>query len=109
MPKGLKATFYDDSLHVKSFIKSNYGIRYTNKETTELKNNVMVINVYGDTLTTEDLIWDENKNKIYSNDIVTVKTPKEIIVSKGFESNPTFTKYKFYHLKGTVSVDQNKM
>lgn len=108
MKKGLRAFFYDKAFEVTSSLKANYGIRYEKNEKTELKGDVVVVNVEGDSLITEHLTWDENKQKIFSEDFVRVKTEDEIIYAQGFESNLHFTEYEFYDIKGTVSLHEEE-
>lgn len=104
MSKGVELTFYDDSGSPKGYLRANYAIRYPNKRIMEVKNDVVVVNVKGDTLTTEELTWDEAKAKIFTERFCIVKTKDEIIKSMGLESNETFSKYTFKHLTGTIKL-----
>lgn len=106
MDEGLKARFYNKTGEVNSFVKSNYGIRYLNQQKTILRENVEVVNKKGDTLNTEELIWNEQSDKVHSQKHVRVRTEDEIIFAQGFESNIEFTEYKFYNIKGTVEVEE---
>jgi LPS export ABC transporter protein LptC len=105
MKKGVNVTFYDKKAVPKGFLKADYGIQYINKKTIEVKENVVVVNTKGDTFTTEYLIWNERKDRIYSNKYVRVKTKDEIIMGKGFESDLTFTNYEFSDIKGIISLN----
>ena len=104
MRNGLEATFYDPSGRANAFLTSKYGKRITNEKLIELKDSVVVININGDKLNSEELFWDERKDIVYSNRSVRVKTEDEIIYSNGFESDPTFSYYKFYQITGTISL-----
>ncbi len=106
MPEGVKAYFFNNDEERNSHLKANYGIRYLKKNKTVVKDNVVVVNKQGDTLRTEKLTWDEKDGKIYSEKFVKVKTPEEIILANGFESNPTFTNYEFYDIEGTIQIDE---
>ena len=68
-------------------------------------NNVRVVNRKGERLNTEQLFWDENKQKIYTNKFVTIKTAREILYGNGLVSNEDFTQYKITDLRGTIEVD----
>lgn len=102
--KGLKIEFYDSALRVTSYLQANRGIRYTDKALTELRGNVHVVTLKGDTLDTEELFWNERTNKVHSTKFVKVKTKSEVILAEGFESDITFNKYTFYKIKGIISV-----
>ena len=111
MPKGVKMFFYDDSLQVTSQLKADYGIRYDNEGRMEAKRHVVVVNVKGDTLNTEHLIWDETKARVYTKAFVRITTKDEVLFGDGLESNEDFTKYKITHLTGIVNVkdkEENK-
>jgi LPS export ABC transporter protein LptC len=104
MPKSLFVQFYDDLLNVKSWMKADYGIRYLNTSVTKVTGNVQVRNVKGDSLNTEEMFWDERKEKVYGNKQVTVRTKSQVIIADGFESNVDFTKYSFHNIKGVVNL-----
>ena len=105
MPKGLQAVFFDLKLNPNAYLYANYGKRITSDRLIELRDSVVVVNLNGDTLNTEELFWNERKDIVYSNRFVRVKTKDQIIFSEGFESDPTFSYYKFYKIKGTISLE----
>lgn len=107
MPKGLLAIFYDDKLEVKSRLKADYGVRFINEMKMEARKNVVVVNQKGETLNTEHLIWDESKQKLYSDEFVKITTKDEIIFGNGFEANQDFSKYKIFNIKGTISLNND--
>lgn len=106
MPDGVIAYFYNDQEERSSTLTAKYGVRYTSKGRTIVRDSVVVVNRQGDTLRTERMVWNERKNFIRSEKAVTVKTPQEIIHARGFRSNPSFTEYEFYNIQGTVAVEE---
>jgi hypothetical protein len=70
------------------------------------RNDVILVNSKGDTLNTEELIWEEAKQTIHSDKYVRITTKDEIIMGEGFESNTEFTKYKIFSIRGTISLKQ---
>jgi hypothetical protein len=68
------------------------------------RNDVVVINKKGEKLNTEELIWDEQREQIYSNAFVKITTDDEIIMGNGLESNQTFTDYTVKHITGSIKV-----
>ena len=105
MPNGFHALFYNDKLEVKSKLNAEYGIRYERDQRMEARKNVTVINEKGDQLNTEHLIWDERKEKLFSDEFVKITTKDEIIFGNGFEANQDFTKYKIFNIKGTITLN----
>jgi LPS export ABC transporter protein LptC len=109
MPKGLFVTFYDNKGKESTTLKADYGVRYEISKRMEVKYNVEVVNVNGEKLNTEHLIWDEQKKKITSDAFVKITTAKEIIMGKGLEANQDFTQYEIKEVTGTIRVEDNKL
>jgi LPS export ABC transporter protein LptC len=106
MPRGLTVDFYDNYGRVNSHLKADYGIRYVNKNLTKVTGDVNVVNINGDSLSTEELFWEEDKERIYSKKFVKVTKKDEIIIAEGFQSDPQFKNYSFDHVKGIISVKE---
>jgi len=110
MPIGLEVNFYSDGdSESKSKLTANYGIRKQKQKIMEVRNNVVVINNKGEVLNTEKLIWDENTQKIYSNEFVKIKQKDKIIYGDGFESDQSFSKYKIFKIKGTIYLKEGEL
>ena len=108
MPKGLHVAFFGRQLDTTSTLKANYGIRYLKKFLTIVRGNVVIVNANGETINTEELIWEENKDSVKSDKFIKIKKKDEIILAQGFTSDLTFTHYKFYKIKGTIYLDNSK-
>lgn len=104
MKKGITAYFYSKQNKVDSYLKSKYAIRYDREKRMVARNDVVLVNSKGDTLNTEELIWDETTQKISSDKYIRITTKDEIIMGDGFESNTEFTKYKIYSIRGVISL-----
>lgn len=107
MPKGLFVIFYDDKGKEATTLKADYGVKYEVSKRMEVRYNVEVVNVNGEKLNTEHLVWDEKKKKIISDAFVKITTAKNIIMGKGLESNQDFTQYEIKEITGSIRVDDN--
>ena len=67
--------------------------------------SVVLTSSTGKKLETEQLIWDENKNKIYTDKKVVITTDKEVVKGEGFISNPDFTEYSISKIQGTFNFE----
>ena len=105
MPNGLTSFFYDGNENKDAMLKANYGIRYIYKNITFVRGNVIVVNQKNDTLFADELYWMQGKKRIETKKFVKVKTAKEIILADGFESDQTFSNYKFYKVRATIALD----
>lgn len=109
LPKGLDVVFYDNAGKPSTTLKANYGIMYELSRKMEVKYNVEVVNVNGEKLNTEHLVWDEQQKKIISDVFVKITTAKEIIMGKGLESNQDFTQYQIKEVTGTIRIEDKDL
>jgi LPS export ABC transporter protein LptC len=87
-------------------LSAKYAIHYDAEHRWEAQNDVVVVNEKGEQLNTEKLIWDEQKEKLYSDQFVKITTPDEIIMGKGFEANQDFSRYKIFNVTGRITVKE---
>jgi len=105
-PVGLHVSFYDDTLGIESEITAGYAIWKTSVDIWEARDNVIATNtVKGYTLNTELLIWDKQKELLFSPKFVRVTTKEEVIWGDGFEANQNFTWYHIKQIKGRINLD----
>ncbi|MCU0421170.1 MAG: LPS export ABC transporter periplasmic protein LptC [Bacteroidia bacterium] len=104
MKKGITVKFLKIDGSVESFLTSKYAIRYDRDRKMMARNDVVVLNVKGDTLRTEELYWDELAQRVYSDKFVVITTQTEIIKGYGFESDVSFTSPKIYKISGIVNL-----
>jgi LPS export ABC transporter protein LptC len=107
-PKGLYVEFYDSTQKVSSFIQANYCIYDETDELWTAENDVVSVSEQGDTLNTEYLVWDQKKQKIYSDRYVRMTNADGIIHGKGFEANQDLTNWIIKQPSGTISVENEK-
>lgn len=106
-PKGVKITKYDPNMNIVSSITCLYAKYFDSDDRWEAKNNVVAVNLKGDTLKTEYLVWDNRKAKIYSDQFVKIIQKDQMFTGIGFESNPDFSVYRFRNPKGHIYVNVN--
>lgn len=106
-PDGFKVLFYDSLMNVQSQIRANYGINYQKRKLMEARGNVIVINYEADEqLNTEELIWDQRKEMIYSNKFVKITTGDGVLYGDGLESDQTFTSRRIINPSGEIMIDE---
>jgi len=104
LPKGLNLTFYNANKEVDGKLTALYGINYELKNTITVRRNVVVVNVKGEKLNTEELIWDLNKHTLFTNKFVRITTGNEQITGYGMEATEDFSSYKIKKVTGSVKV-----
>ncbi len=99
--EGMEVYFYNDSSNLQSVLMANHASIDENKKIMVAKNNVVLTNNDDKILETEELIWDESKNKIYTDKEVKIITGKEVVYGEGFTSNSDFSQYSITKIHGT--------
>jgi LPS export ABC transporter protein LptC len=107
-PKGVKIEKFDANMNIVSSITAEYAKNFDSDQRWEAKNNVIAVNLKGDTLKTEYLVWDTKKEKIFSDQFVKIIRKDQIITGIGFESNQDFSNYEIKNPKGHIYVTVDK-
>lgn len=107
-PKGVKIEKFDANMNIVSSLTCQYAKNYDSDDRWEAKNNVVAVNYKGDTLKTEYLVWDTEKQKIYSDQFVKIIQKDQTYTGIGFESNQDFSEYHIKNLKGDMYVNVDK-
>ena len=103
-PKGIELIKYDDHNNIVSSITSDYAKQFVEEKKWEAKNNVVATNMKGDTLKTEHLIWEENTEKIYTEEYVKIIRADQIITGIGFQSDQSLENWRIKNPKGTIYI-----
>ncbi len=101
-------TYLKDSLDaVDATLRSNYGIYYSNLKLWEVKGDVVVIKHDGKELYTQQLFWNAETKRIYSNvDTKIVDSNSgDTYFGEGFESDEDMKEWSFRKMKGVMHVD----
>lgn len=109
MRKGLKVEFFDDSMNIESTLTAMYARWYEGKGNVLIRDSVVVINKKGETLRTEELIWNQDVRKFYTEKFVRINTPDQVMYGDGLEANEDFSWYRIKNPKGTVRVNKEEM
>lgn len=105
MPQGMKMEFYDTLGNIKSTISANYSINYIKKKIMKAENNVIATNSKGQKLLTEELIWDQNTHKIYTDKNVKVISDDKILFGDGLVSDEQFEDWEIRNPTGDITMD----
>lgn len=70
--------------------------------------SVVVVSDSGVTITTDELMWNNKKQKIVSDKFVTIVSPKEKIEGYGFESDQSLKNYVIYNITYITRMDTAK-
>jgi LPS export ABC transporter protein LptC len=105
-PKGMKTVFYDTNGIEVSYIQSNYGIYYIEKQLWEGRYHVVGQNYStGERLETEQIFFDQQDNRIYSDKFTTITNADGVFTGEnGFEAEGGLRNYRMRGYSGRVTV-----
>jgi len=107
-PKTLHVDFYDSLAKRESWLDARYGNYYENLNKVLLRDSVIVINTKGDTLTTNELWWDQNRKLFYTDKPVAyMSKTRSVKGSEGMEASQDLTDVTFRQSTGRVLVSDN--
>jgi LPS export ABC transporter protein LptC len=106
-PKGIRLEKFDENLNVVAEIQSDYAIYYDKKRLWDLRDNVKAMNLDGERFECDQLFWDENTERVYSDSRIKIFQKDKAIEGRGFESNQTLTKYEIKNTTGIFPISDD--
>lgn len=107
--KGIYLEKFDSVFNVEASIKADTAYYYDKKKLWELLGHVVIKNLKGETFNTEQLYWDQNRQKVYSDRFIRIEQPDKIITGRGFESNQQMTIYTIRKPEGIFYVNDESL
>jgi len=114
MPLGFKLEFLDSNLVASAYLESNYGEMNSEEKVMIARDSVILVNYKKEELYTEELTWQQDSAKIFTDKYVKIKRKDVVIHGKGFESNEDFTHYVIkkitgqYYLNDETFTEENE-
>jgi len=106
-PEGLEIDFYDKTgTETTARMTAKYAQRFDKDSKFVVRDSVVWHGEKGEKLETEELIWEEENDRVHTNKFVVVSRPSEVIYGHGFESNKDFTNWTIRAIEGRI---KNKM
>jgi LPS export ABC transporter protein LptC len=106
-PKGIDLVFYDENGGINNTLRANYGKYLRQKDMYIIRGNVILHNPNKDeTLRTEELQWDRQTRKIFTDKFVTIQTKNDILKGYGMTSNQDFSNPKILKPTGFITLQQ---
>jgi LPS export ABC transporter protein LptC len=105
--KGAYLEKYDTAMHVEATIRCDTAYYFEKQKIWKLIGNVLVKNTEGENFFTNLLYWNEDREKVYSEDSIRIEQKNKTITGVGFESNQQFTDYTIRNPKAVIPVKEN--
>lgn len=103
-PKGIFVEFFDDDFLVTSTLTGNFAQRFENRNLIIVRDSVVWQSREGEKLESEELIWDEEKQKVYTQKFARITRADEIIYGYGFEATQNFKDASIKAVTGRIKI-----
>ncbi|MEM7372930.1 MAG: LPS export ABC transporter periplasmic protein LptC [Bacteroidota bacterium] len=107
LSRGVRLYFLNFRGIAHSTIKSDSGVFRREKGIAQLIGQVEMTNHENETMKTEELFWDKEKDSVYTDKFVRIETPDKIITgSRGLRANTDFTSYTIFGIRGEIETEE---
>ena len=96
-PAGLELEQYDLAMNPESTVVCDSATYFSRKRLWRLDGNVVMVNTQRDSFLTQQLFWDQDKRKIYSDSFIHIVRTDRTIEGYGFESDQSMLYYTVNH------------
>lgn len=106
-PDGIHLERYDDDMNTNATIVCDSAIYFSQRKLWRLDSDVRIRNIEGDRFLTQQLFWDQQSRKIYSDSFIHIERSDRILEGFGFVSNDEMTDYVILRPSGIFPVPEN--
>ena len=106
--KGVYLESFDSLDHVEASVEADTAYYYDKKSLWELRGNVQIKNMEGEEFSSDQMFWNQETQKIYSDRHIRILQKDRVITGKGFESNQQMTVYTIRYPEGIFYVDNEQ-
>src|SRR5689334_5623092 len=106
-PEGVYMEFYDETGKVSSTLKANHAYYFHKENKWRGRGNVEVINnEKKEQLNSEELFWQPDTKRIFTEKFVTIRQQGDIIYGTGLDAAQDLSEYSISHPEGEITVDE---
>ncbi|MDE6511764.1 MAG: LPS export ABC transporter periplasmic protein LptC [Muribaculaceae bacterium] len=106
-PKGIYLQKYDRKFNVIASVAADSAKFFRLLNLWKLDGNVELKKEPGELFMTQQLFWDQRRNRLYSDSFIHIETPERMLEGHGFESNDRLTKYSIRRPTGIFPVSED--
>ncbi len=103
--KGVYLEKYNNEMQIDAKIKADTAYYYDKLKLWDLRGHVNIRNINGEKFNTEQLFWDQGKERVYSDKFIRIQQVDKILTGYGFTSNQQFTNYTIHNTAGIFPVE----
>ena len=106
-PKGIYLQKFDRQFNVIASVAADSAKFFRMLNLWKLDGNVELKKEPGELFLTQQLFWDQRRNRLYSDSFIHIETPERMLEGHGFESNDRLTKYSIRRPTGIFPVSED--
>lgn len=106
-PQELHLEQYDLEMKPEANIRSDSARYFSRRRLWRLDGHVVMVNVQGDSFLTQQLFWDQQQRKVYSDSFIHIVRTDRVIEGYGFTSNENMTAYTVNRPTGIIPVERD--
>ncbi len=106
-PKGIYLEKFNEALEVEASLEADSAYYNEEAQVWRLDGNVHALNLEGERFETPQLFWEQKKERIYSDSVITIHRETSTITGIGFESNQEMTKYTIQKPTGYFPIKED--
>jgi LPS export ABC transporter protein LptC len=104
-PEGIEITFFDKAGNVTTTMRADKGFYSKTTNLYRGEGDVRVKNLEKDqSLASEELFWDPNTKKIYTDKFVTIQERETVFNGTGMEADEGFNEYKLFKVTNSRTI-----
>lgn len=107
-PKGIYLQKFDRRFKVIATVAADSAKYFRLQNLWRLDGNVELKKDPGQLFLTQQLFWDQRRQKLYSDSFIHIETPDRMLEGHGFESNDRLTKYSISRPTGIFPVPKDQ-
>ena len=105
--EGVYLETFDESFQTQASIQADTAYYFDGQRLWELDGNVEIKNLKGEQFNTQQMFWNQNTQRVYSDKFIRIRQTDRIITGHGFESNQQMTVYRIFRPEGVFYVDDS--
>jgi LPS export ABC transporter protein LptC len=104
-PEGIDITFFDEEGNITTTMRADKGFYIKKDNLYRGEGDVRVHNLEKDQkLSSEELFWDPNAKKIYTDKFVTIEERETLFNGTGMEADESFSEYKLFKVTNSRTI-----
>ena len=108
-PQKLHLEKFDSLFRVEASVDADTAYFYQHRKLWKLIGHVRVRSLQGEQFETSVLYWDQNLEKVYSDQFIRITKGEFVNTGQGFESNQALTQYRIFNSAAEIPFEDRSI